>query len=178
MPTATTSNIAGQNESYEPFTTNIYTRSTLAGVFVVINRSLVEELERAGVWDDAMRRELIAAQGSVASNPRVGPALQKLFRTAREIPPSYLVATAAAMAPFVCQSMSLNAYFGEPSLTRILRFLLEGWRAGLKTGMYYCHTLPAAGALTTAVRGDSAPAPACARAPPGAAPGECTACAL
>lgn len=196
MPTATTSNIAGQNESFEPFTTNLYTRSTLAGEFVVVNRALVDELRAAGAWDDAMRREIVAAQGSVAGIGRVPAEVRKRYRTAREIPPSYLVATAAAMAPFVCQSMSLNAYFGEPSLPRILRFLFEAWRAGLKTGMYYCHTLPAAGALATAVRSSGgavggggattgeetseespggAPGAAC---PLRAGPGECTACAL
>ena len=145
MPTATTSNIVGQNECFEPFTSNVYTRRTLAGEFTVVNRHLIAELGALGLWDDALYRGLLAAAGSVQGLARVPPELQRRYRTAREMHPSLGVRMAAAMAPFVCQSMSLNLFLSAPDLPRIVRFLLEGWRAGLKTGCYYVHTQPASG---------------------------------
>ncbi len=199
MPTASTSNIVGQNESFEPFTSNLYTRRTNAGEFTIANRHLMAELAALGLWDDRMRREVIAAGGSVQGVDRIPADVRRRYKTAREVHPSLLGRMAAAIAPFVCQSMSLNAYFDRPDLPRILRFLIENWRAGLKTGMYYCHTQPAAGAQkATARSGKQKPAPgglteqldAAAAAPvrdrlagalPGCVPaadGTCTMCAL
>lgn len=189
MPTATTSNIAGQNECFEPFTSNIYTRRTLAGEFTVVNRHLMAELTARGLWDDAMRRAVVAAGGSVQAIERVPADVRRRYRTAREVHPSLFVLMAAAMAPFICQSMSLNLFLDEPSLPRILRFLLEGWCIGLKTLMYYCHTKPVVGAQKSSVS-TSAPAAATEMAgAPAAAetaaevcsrlnPGACAACAL
>lgn len=169
MPTATTSNIVGQNESFEPFTRNIYVRQTQAGEFFMVNRHLVAALEARGLWGAALRRRVIAAGGSVQGVPGVPEDLQLLFRTARELHPTLLVRTAAAMAPFVCQSMSLNLYLDEPSLPKILSFLRAGWRAGLKTGLYYCHTAPAVGVQLGAVAEAAPPAPG--PAAPGPSPG-------
>jgi ribonucleoside-diphosphate reductase alpha subunit len=157
MPTATTSNIVGQNESFEPFTSNLYTRQTLAGEFFVINRHLMAELAGLGLWDEQMRRDLLAAGGSVQGLARVPPDVRRRYRTAREIHPTLLVRMAKAMAPFVCQSMSMNLWLDEPDLPKILRFIVEGWQAGLKSLLYYCHTKPAAGSQKTSVRG-AAPA--------------------
>jgi ribonucleotide reductase alpha subunit len=140
------------------------------------------ELAALGLWDDRMRRELIAAGGSVQENARIPADVRRRYRTAREIHPSLLGRTAKAVAPFVDQSLSLNAYFDRPDLPRILRFLVENWQAGLKTGMYYCHTQPAAGAQKTARGRPAAAATAAAAAPPRdcvpAADGSCTMCAL
>jgi ribonucleoside-diphosphate reductase alpha subunit len=143
MPTATTSNIVGQNECFEPFTSNLYVRRTLAGEFVVVNRHLVDSLARLGLWSADLRRDLIAASGSVQRIERVPKHVRSLFLTAREIHPSLIVRTASAMAPFVCQSLSMNLFLDKPDMGKVIRFLFEGWRAGLKTGMYYCHTSPA-----------------------------------
>lgn len=166
MPTATTSQIVGQNESFEPFTSNIYVRKTQAGEFLVVNRHLVAALEARGLWSDALRRQVIAAGGSVQAIPGVPEDLRRLFRTARELHPTLTIRMAAAMAPFVCQSLSMNLFLDRPDLPKINRFLLEGWHAGLKTGLYYCHTLPAAGAPQSSVRA----APAAADPPGGGAP--------
>lgn len=175
MPTASTSNIVGQNESFEPFTSNVYTRHTLAGEFVLVNRHLVRELQALGLWDDQMSREVLAAGGSVQALARIPEELRRRFRTAREVHPSLLTRTAAAMAPFVCQSISLNLFLDAPDLPKILRFLFEGWEAGLKCGLYYCHTQPAAGSQKTSARApaDKPPPAACRRDDPA-----CTSCAL
>jgi len=171
MPTATTSNIAGQNECFEPFTSNIYTRKTLAGEFLVINRHLMRRLTALGLWDEKMRRDLLAAGGSVQGIARVPAEVRRLFRTARELHPSFTIYMAKAMAPFICQSMSMNLFLDEPNLPKIIRFLVEGWRAGLKTGLYYCHTKAATGSQKTSivVTDEAAPPQAPRQAPPQAA---------
>lgn len=153
MPTATTSNIVGQNECFEPFTSNIYTRLTLAGEFFVVNRHLMAELIELDLWDEPMRRAILGAGGSVQKIERIPADVRKRYRTAREIPPGSIIKMAKAMAPFICQAMSMNMYIDDPNLPKILRFLLEGWRAGLKSGLYYCHTKPAAGSQQTSIQG-------------------------
>jgi ribonucleotide reductase alpha subunit len=152
MPTATTSNIVGQNECFEPFTSNIYTRRTLAGEFFIVNRHLISALSMLGLWDEQMRLDILDAAGSVANISKVPEEIRLRFRTAREIHPSLIVRMAKSMAPWICQSMSMNLFLDEPSLPKILRFLVEGWKAGLKTGLYYCHTKPAIGAQKTSVQ--------------------------
>jgi len=175
MPTATTSNIVGQNECFEPFTSNIYPRKTLAGEFLVVNRHLIRRLMDLGIWDDTLRREILAAGGSVRGIARIPEDVRKLFATAREVHPSFVVRMAKAMAPFVCQSMSMNLFLDEPNLPKIIRFLTEGWKAGLKTGMYYCHTRPAASSQQTSIIVTTGAAPAAAPvAAPAAAPITCT----
>ena len=179
MPTATTSNIVGQNECFEPFTSNIYTRRTLAGEFTIVNRHLMAELTGLGVYDDKMRRDMLSAGGSVQGIDRIPIDIQRRYRTAREIHPSRIIHMASAMAPFICQSMSMNMYLNEPELPKIIRFLVEGWRAGLKTGLYYCHVKPATGSQKTSTRSvDAAASDAAAIACSRENPGECTSCAL
>jgi len=151
MPTATTGAIVGMNESVEPHTSNIYPRKTLAGEFLIVNRHLMRQLMALGLWDEKMRREILAAGGSVQGIARVPAEVRRLFRTAREIHPSLTIRMAKSMAPFICQSMSMNLFLDEPNLPKIIRFLVEGWKAGLKTGMYYCHTAPATGSQKTSV---------------------------
>jgi len=177
MPTATTSNLVGQNECFEPFTSNIYTRTTLAGEFLVVNRHLMRELTTLGLWDDKMRRRVVDAAGSIQSIPEIPEEIRRRYRTSREIHPVLIVRMAKQMAPFICQSMSMNAYFTDPDMSKILRFLMEGWKAGLKTGMYYCHTAPATGSQKTSVKdhtGAAEDAPeVCTRDDP-----TCTACSV
>jgi ribonucleoside-diphosphate reductase subunit M1 len=162
MPTATTSNMVGQNECFEPFTSNIYARKTQAGVFTIVNRHLMAELEELGVWDEAMRQSILNAGGSVQGIERIPAAVRRRYLTARELHQSYIIQMATALAPFVCQSLSMNCYLNEPDLPKILRFLFDGWRAGLKTGVYYIHTRPAAGAQKAdeVVKAPAAQAPA------------------
>ena len=190
MPTATTSNIAGQNECFEPFTSNLYTRKTLAGEFTIVNKHLMAELTELGIWDDQMRRDMLVSSGSIQGIKRIPEEVQKRYRTAREIHPKMIIRMAKAMAPFICQSMSMNLYLTEPSLPKILSFLVAGWREGLKTGSYYIHMQPASGGQKTAARAvEAAPVEkepqSSAEAAAEAAlvcsrenPGDCAACAL
>jgi ribonucleoside-diphosphate reductase alpha subunit len=179
MPTATTSNIVGQNECFEPFTSNIYTRNTQAGEFIVANRHLMTELGELELWDDQMRRDILTAGGSVQGISRIPLDVRRRYRTAREIHPSLVILMAKAMAPFVCQSMSMNLFLDEPDLPKILRFLIEGWQAGLKTGLYYCHTKPATGSQKTSVRDTAGPAATVATdAACSADDGSCTVCSV
>lgn len=152
MPTATTSNIVGQNECFEPFTSNLYTRKTLAGEFLVVNRHLMAELTSLGLWDDTMRRAVLAAGGSIQQISAIPEAIRRRYRTARELHPTLILRTAQAMSPFICQGMSMNVYFNDLEVSKLLRFLFEGWRMGLKTGMYYCHSRPETGTQMTSVQ--------------------------
>lgn len=157
MPTATTAAAVGVNESFEPFTTNFYTRKTAAGEFAMVNPWLVSALGAA--WTPAAADALALAGGSAAALAAAPPAVQRRFRTARELAPHAPLEIAAAMAPFVCQSLSLNLWLARADLPKIIAFLLRGWRRGLKTGLYYCHTSPAGGTQRSfAAQADPAPA--------------------
>jgi ribonucleoside-diphosphate reductase alpha subunit len=152
MPTASSASIVGQNEGLEPYTSQIYVRRTQGGEFFVVNAHLIAELEEAGIWSDSLRREILAAGGSVKNIEHIPAEIRARYLTAREIHPTRIIQMTAAVAPFVDQSISMNMYTAEPSLPKILRFLLEGHAAGLKTGMYYCHTAPATGSQKTSLR--------------------------
>ena len=145
MPTATTSNVVGQNECFEPFTSNIYTRKTQAGEFTIVNKHLVCELKELGLWNEELKDEIIGEGGSVQTCESIPQELRLRYKTSRELSPLDIIEMCSVMAPFICQSMSMNLFLNEPSLPKILKFLIAGWRKGLKTGMYYCHTRPASG---------------------------------
>jgi len=149
MPTATSSQVVRQNESTEPFTSNLYTRRTLAGDFVMLNPHLVRELESRGLWDEPMRLALLAADGSVQGIERVPAEVRRLYRTARELDQRLITAHAAARNPFLSQTQSLNYFFGEPNLKKVLSVIVMGWKLGLTTGSYYIHTQAAQGAQKT-----------------------------
>jgi ribonucleoside-diphosphate reductase alpha subunit len=151
MPTATSSQATGQNECFEPFTSNLYTRKTLAGEFTLLNPHLLAELEALGLWDEEMRRALIASAGSVQGIARVPADLRRRYRTARELDQRLLTLHAKARNPFLSQSQSLNYYLGSPDLSGILTVLVLGWQQGLTTGCYYVHTQPAVGSAKTSV---------------------------
>lgn len=155
MPTATSSNAIGQNECFEPFTSNLYTRKTLAGEFVLVNRHLVADLELAGIWSSEMGQALVARKGSVQAlsaaeavdDPRTAASIsliseevRRLYRTAREMDQRLLTLHAAARNPYLSQSQSLNYYFGAPNLKKILSVIVLGYQKGLTTGSYYIHT--------------------------------------
>jgi ribonucleoside-diphosphate reductase alpha chain len=151
MPTATTSNLIGQNECFEPRTANIYPRTTSAGEFWTVNRHLVRDFRKVGIWDDKMRKSILAAGGSVQGNPRVSTELQRLYRTAREMDQRVILQHAKARAPFICQTMSLNYYFTAPKLADVVTLLTLAWEEGLKTASYYMHSAPATGGQKSTV---------------------------
>jgi ribonucleoside-diphosphate reductase alpha chain len=140
MPTASTSQILGNNECIEPFTSNMYTRRVLSGDFVVINKYLVEDLVKAGLWTSTVRTQIIANNGSVQSIPEIPESIRDLYKTAWEIPMKTLINMAADRAPFICQSQSLNLFIAEPSYSKISSMHFYAWKKGLKTGCYYLRT--------------------------------------
>lgn len=140
MPTASTSQILGYNECFEPFTSNIYTRRTLAGEFIVINRHLMKELMKADLWSDDMKQEIISNNGSVQNIETIPDAIKARYKTAWEIPQKILIDMAAARGAFVCQSQSLNLFVAEPTYAKLTSMHFYGWKKGLKTGCYYLRT--------------------------------------
>jgi len=140
MPTASTSQILGNNECIEPFTSNLYTRRVLAGEFVVINKYLVEDLIKADCWTSDVRTQIIANNGSIQNIPAIPSELRELYRTAWEIPMKTVINLAADRAPFICQSQSLNLFVAEPTYSKISSMHFYAWKKGLKTGCYYLRT--------------------------------------
>jgi ribonucleoside-diphosphate reductase alpha subunit len=146
MPTATTAQILGNHEAMEPITSNMYTRRVLSGEFNVINRALIDDLVRLGLWDDAMRQRIVQYEGSVQAIDEIPEDVRRLYRTAFELPPRALLQMAADRAPFVDQSQSLNAFIANPTTRQLSALHMAAWQLGLKTGMYYLRTKGAVGA--------------------------------
>ena len=140
MPTASTSQILGNNECIEPFTSNLYTRRVLAGEFVVINEYLVERLVSLGLWNSEIRSQIIAQNGSIQGIQAIPQEVRDLYKTSWEIPMKTLINLAADRAPFICQSQSLNLFVAEPSYSKISSMHFYAWKKGLKTGCYYLRT--------------------------------------
>lgn len=144
MPTASTSQILGNNECFEPFTSNMYTRRVLAGDFMVVNKYLVEDLVSLGMWTPEMRNMIIANNGSVQAIPGIPDDLKLIYRTVWEIPQKVLIDMARDRAPFICQSQSLNLFLSDPSYSKLTSMHFYAWKSGLKTGCYYLRTKGAA----------------------------------
>lgn len=144
MPTASTSQILGNNECFEPFTSNLYTRRVLAGDFMVINKYLVEDLIKIKSWNSDVRSQIMANNGSVQGIEEIPTELQELYKTGWEIPQKTLIDMAADRAPFICQSQSLNLFLAEPTYAKISSMHVYAWKKGLKTGCYYLRTKAAA----------------------------------
>ena len=140
MPTTSTSQILGNNECIEPFTSNMYTRRVLAGEFVCINKYLVEDLVRMGYWNSDIRSQIIANNGSIQAIVEIPSELRELYKTSWEIPMKTLINLAADRAPFICQSQSLNLFVAEPSYSKLSSMHMYAWKKGLKTGCYYLRT--------------------------------------
>ncbi|KAJ2852971.1 ribonucleotide-diphosphate reductase subunit rnr1 [Coemansia asiatica] len=164
MPTASTSQILGFNECFEPYTSNLYTRRVLAGEFQVVNPWLLRELVERGLWDDVMRQKLIAANGSVQNLPEIPHDLKQLYKTVYEIKQKVIIDLAADRGAFIDQSQSLNIHMDNPNYQKLTSMHFYGWKKGLKTGMYYLRTKPATDAIKftvdaekigTAVRADA-----------------------
>ena len=137
MPTASTSQVLGFSECIEPFTNNIYTRRTLAGNFVVVNKHLINDLLELGIWNTALKEKIIVADGSVQDIPEIPQQLKDRYKTVWEIKQKVLIDLAADRAPFICQTQSLNIFIKHPTFKVLNSMHFYSWKKGLKTGMYY-----------------------------------------
>ena len=151
MPTASTAQILGNNESFEPFTSNVYNRRVLAGEFAVVNKHLLKDLTKLGIWNDEVKEKLINSQGSVQNIDEIPAYLKKIYKTVWEIPQRVILDQAAARGPFVCQSQSMNVHMADPTRGKLTSMFFYGWKKGLKTGMYYLRTKPRADSILFAV---------------------------
>ena len=144
MPTASTSQILGNNECFEPFTSNLYSRRVLSGEFMVVNKYLVEDLVKLGLWTSDVRTSIIANNGSIQSMLELPAEIRELYKTVWEIPMKTIINMARDRAPFICQSQSLNLFLSEPTPSKVSSMHFYAWKAGLKTGCYYLRTKAAA----------------------------------
>ena len=165
MPTASTAQILGNNEAFEPYTTNLYLRRTLAGEFVVINKHLVKDLTALGLWNKDLKNEIVRDGGSV-QNLAIPDVLKARYRTAWEISQKSVLDMSADRGAYVCQSQSLNIFMENPTMAKLSSMHMHGWKIGLKTGMYYLRTRAKARAQQVTV-----PIMACSRSDP-----DCAAC--
>jgi len=140
MPTASTSQILGYTECFEPMTSNIYARRTLAGEYVVINKYLLNTLMKRGLWNDALKQQIIAQNGSVQGLATIPEDVQAVYKTSWEIKQRSLIDMAAARGAFICQSQSLNLSIENPTYAKLTSMHFHGWKQGLKTGCYYLRT--------------------------------------
>jgi ribonucleoside-diphosphate reductase alpha chain len=144
MPTASTSQILGNNECFEPYTTNIYTRRTLSGEHIVVNKHLLNDLVRLGLWDEETRQVIIAANGSIQNIEGIPQSLKDLYKTAWELSMKAIIDMSADRGAFICQSQSLNLFMESATFSKLTSMHFYAWQKGLKTGMYYLRTRPAA----------------------------------
>ena len=140
MPTASTSQILGSNECFEPFTSNLYTRRTLAGEYIVLNKHLMRELIDIGLWNDALKQQIVLNNGSVQAITSIPEEIRVRYKTAWEIPQKVLIDMAAARGAFICQSQSLNLFMADPTYSKLTSMHFYAWKKGLKTGCYYLRT--------------------------------------
>jgi ribonucleoside-diphosphate reductase alpha chain len=147
MPTASTSQILGNNECFEPYTSNIYTRRVLSGEFVIVNKHLLKDLVELGLWDGDMKNRIIAANGSIQNIAEIPAPIKELYKTVWEIKQRTIIDMAADRGAYVCQSQSLNLFVDTPSASKLTSMHFYGWKKGLKTGMYYLRTQAATQAV-------------------------------
>mmetsp|Transcript_15763 Transcript_15763/g.33550 ORF Transcript_15763/g.33550 Transcript_15763/m.33550 type:complete len:805 (-) Transcript_15763:157-2571(-) len=147
MPTASTAQILGNNECFEPYTSNIYTRRVLAGEFAVVNQHLLKDLMSQGLWTEEIRNQIIAHGGSVQNIPEIPQDLKELYKTCWEMKMRSLIDMAADRGAFIDQSQSFNVFMTEPNYAKLSSMHFYGWNKGLKTGMYYLRTRAAADAI-------------------------------
>ncbi|OBA23810.1 hypothetical protein METBIDRAFT_36715 [Metschnikowia bicuspidata var. bicuspidata NRRL YB-4993] len=147
MPTASTSQILGNNECFEPYTSNIYSRRVLAGEFQIVNSHMLKDLVDLGLWNDSMKNNIIANNGSIQSLPNIPDDIKALYKTVWEISQKHIIDMAADRAAFIDQSQSLNIHIKDPTMGKLTSMHFYGWKKGLKTGMYYLRTQAAAAAI-------------------------------
>ncbi|MDQ2656564.1 MAG: ribonucleoside-diphosphate reductase subunit alpha, partial [Bacteroidota bacterium] len=147
MPTASTSQILGNNECFEPYTSNVYTRRTLSGDFIVANKHLMKDLISMGLWNETMRQKLINTNGSVQSIPEIPQNLKDIYKTVWEISQKTIIDMSADRGAYICQSQSLNIHLTDPNFGKLTSMHFYAWKKGLKTGMYYLRSTAAADAI-------------------------------
>lgn len=159
MPTASTSQILGNNECFEPYTSNIYTRRTLSGEFIVVNKHLMKDLIALGLWNDAMKNRLIAANGSIQAIPEIPQNIKDLYKTVWEISQKTIIDMAAERGAYICQSQSMNVHIQDPNFGKMTSMHFYAWKRGLKTGMYYLRSKAATDAIKFTVDKSAAQQP-------------------
>lgn len=147
MPTASTAQILGNNECFEPYTSNVYTRRVLSGEFIIVNKHLLRDLVKEGLWDNNMRQKLMAANGSVQDIPEIPQHIKDLYKTAWELSQKAIIEQAADRGAYICQSQSLNIFMENANFGKLTSMHFFGWKKGLKTGMYYLRTKAATNAI-------------------------------
>ncbi len=147
MPTASTSQILGNNECFEPYTSNIYSRRVLSGEFVIVNKHLLKDLVKLGIWNDSLKNKIIIANGSVQNIAEIPENVKALYKTVWEISQKVIINMAADRGAYICQSQSLNLFVQDANFAKLSSMHFYGWKAGLKTGMYYLRTKAAADAI-------------------------------
>jgi ribonucleoside-diphosphate reductase alpha subunit len=147
MPTASTSQILGNNECFEPYTSNVYTRRTLSGEFIIANKHLMKDLMNLGLWSETMRQKLIATNGSVQPIAEIPQNIKDIYRTVWEISQKSIIDMSADRGAYICQSQSLNIHLTNPNFGKLTSMHFYAWKKGLKTGMYYLRSTAAADAI-------------------------------
>ncbi len=147
MPTASTAQILGNNECFEPYTSNIYTRRVLSGEFIIVNKHLLKDLVKAGLWNKDMRQKIMTANGSIQNINEIPQYLKDLYKTAWEISQKAIIEQAADRGAYICQSQSLNIFMENANFGKLTSMHFYGWEKGLKTGMYYLRTKAATDAI-------------------------------
>ena len=156
MPTASTAQILGNNECFEPYTTNIYLRRTLAGEFVVVNKHLVEDLKRVGLWSKEMKDLMVKAGGSIQNIMDIPEDIKVLYKTVWEISQKCIIDMAADRGHFIDQSQSMNLFMESPTISKLSSMHMYAWKAGLKTGMYYLRSKAKARPIQFSLEADCA----------------------
>jgi ribonucleoside-diphosphate reductase alpha subunit len=159
MPTASTSQILGNNECFEPFTSNIYIRRTLAGEFIMINKHLIRDLLTLGLWNTELKNTIIKENGSVQNIPYIPDNIKEIYKTVWEVGNKTLIDMSADRGKYICQSQSLNLFMADPEYSRITSMHFYSWKRGLKTGQYYLRTKPATKAQQFTIEPDKSPVP-------------------
>ena len=159
MPTASTSQILGNNECFEPYTSNIYTRRVLSGEFIVVNKHLLRDLNKLGLWNDSLKNEIMLANGSIQDIAEIPQNLKDLYKTVWEIKQRTIIDMAADRGAYICQSQSLNLFVESPNFAKLTSMHFHAWKQGLKTGMYYLRTKAARDAVKFTVETTAKEAP-------------------
>ncbi len=154
MPTASTSQILGNNECIEPYTSNLYNRRVLSGEFIVVNKYLLKDLVDMGIWNGKIKDKMILANGSVQDIEEIPQNIKDIYKTVWELKQRTLIDMAADRGAFICQSQSLNIFIPEPNFAKLTSMHFYAWKKGLKTGMYYLRTKAAADAIKFTVMND------------------------
>ena len=159
MPTASTAQILGNNECFEPYTSNIYTRRVLSGEFIVVNKHLLKDLVRLNLWDSTMKNKLMGSNGSIQNIKEIPDDIKALYKTAWEISQKVIIDQAADRGAYVCQSQSLNLFMENANFAKLTSMHFYGWKKGLKTGMYYLRTKAAVDAIKFTLEKEEAKLP-------------------